>query len=263
MDSLKEKRVTYQDGECRDPIFLSDSKRIVYASTTDELKENPLLLHPSEASASYPMTDLYSSDLSGSDIQRLTQQNGFDGFAWPRPDRPQSIIFSRLVDNRLATFQLNLESRQSIPLLAKKDVSIESLRLSPDKKQWIWIERDKTGATQVLTAPYNFSPSKQQPLGLPAGDYKEILWISPQKILLTAKIQKKYVQFYTWDFEKKCLQGVFDSNTDVSSPRLHAERQGLVYASTSNGVSQIFYKSLPTSTTDTTCLGTSPDSKTK
>lgn len=260
LDTLKERRVTFQDGDCRDPIILKDSKRIVYASTTDELKENPLILRPKDEKAAYPFTELYISDFSGSDIIRLTHQEGFDGFAWPRWDRPQSITFSRLVDSQLAVFQLNLDSQQTVPVLAKKDISIESMQLSPDKKSWSWIERAKSGATQVVTGPFLLAPNKQMALTLPAGEYKEVQWISAQKLLLTARIYKKYFQFYSYDLETKCLQSLFDSNSDLASPRLQIEKQGLVFSSTQDGRSDIFYKSIPTTAAAGTCLN-QPDQK--
>jgi len=245
LDTLKERRVTYQDGECRDPIFLKDSKRIVYASTTDELKESPLIVRSKEEKLPYPLTDLYVSDLSGSDIERLTNQDGFDGFPWPRWDRPQSITFSRYTDSQLSSYQLNLESKHSVLLLRKKDFSIESLQLSPDKKQWAWIERAKTGTTQVWTGPFLLQSNKQTALSLPNGEYKEVQWLAPQKLFITAKIFKKYFQFYSFDLETKCLQSLFDSNTDLASPRLQVERQGLVFSSSQDGRSDIFYKSIP------------------
>ncbi len=259
LETLKERRVTYQDGDCRDPIILKDLKHLVYASTTDELKESPLLLRPKDASSVYPFTDLYQSDFSGSDIDRLTQNAGFDGLPVQRIDRPQSITFSRAHDGKLAAYQLNLESKQSVLVLAKKDISIESLQVSPDKKQWAWIERTSDGKSQVFTGPYSLAASKHVPVELPAGEYKDVQWISPQKILMTAKTIKKYFQFYTYDFEKKCLQSLFDSNTDLSSPRLIAEKQSLIFASSQSGSSQIYYKTLPPPTEP--CLALNSDQK--
>ncbi len=244
LDTLKERRVTYQDGDCRDPIFLQDSKQIVYASTTDELKERPLLLRPKDSVSSYPYTELYLSDESGSNINRLTFEDGFDGRPWPRWDRPQSLTFSRVQNGHVASFQLNMESRQSIPVLAKKDISIESLQLSPDKKQWAWIQRADTGATLVWTGPYLLTPAKQAALTLPAGDYKDVQWMAAHSLLLTAKSLKKNYQFYTYDLETRCLQNLFESNTDLDSPRLNSEGHAVVFTSTQNGTSQIFYKTL-------------------
>jgi Tol biopolymer transport system component len=245
LNTLKERRVTYQDGECRDPIYLSDSKRLIYASTTDELKEKPLLLRPKEATATLPYTELYLSDESGSDIDRLTDADGFDGLPWPRWDRPQSILFSRQQNGVLSTYQMNLESKQSIPVLSKKDISIESLQLSPDKKQWIWIERAAGGASRVMIAPFNMAANKQAPLALPPGDYKEVQWMNPHRLLLTAKMVKRFFQFYSYDLSANCLQTLFESNSDLSSPRLNPEGQALVFSSFQDGASQIFYKTLP------------------
>jgi Tol biopolymer transport system component len=249
LDSLKEKRLTYQDGDCRDPIFLKDESQIVYASNTDELKEKPLLFRHEDKSTSWPPTELYRSDLSGSDIERLTKQPGFDGFPWPRWDRPQSLTYSSLNGAFLEARQLNIESKQSVLLLAKKDRSIESMRLSPDKKQWAWIERAASGEAQIWLAPFALKISQQKALPLPAGEYKEVLWFSESKLLFVAKLPqfKKYQQIYTYDLGTQCLQNLLDTNSDLSSPRPNPEKQGLVFVSSTSSNSDIFYKSIPAS----------------
>jgi Tol biopolymer transport system component len=244
LENLKERRVTYQDGDCRDPILLSDG-RVVYASTTDELKERPLLLQKKPDPSPYPPTDLYVSEVSGSDIIRLTQHGGFDGFPWQRPDRSESILYSQWSGQNLDVHQLNLISKNSIPLLNKKDVSIESMRLSPDSKQWAWIERTADGKTQILLSPSSLAPSKQKTLSLPKGDYKSLIWASNQKLIFAARALKKYDQLYSLDLSNNCLQSLFDANSDLGSPQLNAEKNALVFTSSSGGSSQIFYKSLP------------------
>lgn len=245
LEGLKERRITYQDGECRDPIIFRDD--IIYASTTDELKERPRLFQKSQENSPYPPTELYESGISDINIDRLTHHPGFDGFPWPRPDKSSLLLFSQWNGKGLEVHQLNLKNDGILPLLSKKDRSIESLRPSPDDKQWAWIERLPDSTTQVVVSPSGFATNKQKVLNLPKGDYKDLIWATDKKLMMSAKSLKKFYQLYSFDLEKNCLQSLFDSNSDLSSPQLHSERQAIVFTSTSDGNSQIFYKSLTTS----------------
>lgn len=77
-DLLQEKfrRVTWQDGEV-ESFDVSDNDKLVYASTTDEIKEHP---HPTERPAEQGLpSEIYLSDRYGDEIRRLTTHPGFDG----------------------------------------------------------------------------------------------------------------------------------------------------------------------------------------
>jgi Tol biopolymer transport system component len=73
----KERRITYSDGEDSDPQYVLGGNKIVYASTTDELKERPKLFGNELPTEQNPPTEIYLSDLSGIEIQRLTHHPGF------------------------------------------------------------------------------------------------------------------------------------------------------------------------------------------
>lgn len=74
--SGRERRVTWHDGDV-ESMDVGPGDRLLYASTTDEIKERP---HPSERpSAQGQPTELYLSDRFGHQIDRLTRRPGFDG----------------------------------------------------------------------------------------------------------------------------------------------------------------------------------------
>lgn len=247
LTTLKEKRVTYQDGDCRDPILLNDGQTLVYASTTDELKERPILFRKDKTLPPLPPTELYLSDISGSEILRLTHREGFDGLAWPLPKRPESLVYSILDGKNLEVRQINLKSKKTIPIMAKRNRSVESLRPSLDGNRWAWIERSPTAETQVFVGQLDSPKGKDRILTLPKGDYKELVWLGEHKLILNAKIFKEFYQLYSLDLISECLTPLMDSESDLFSPRVHHGKQGLIFSSSSNGHSQIFYKSIATS----------------
>ncbi len=71
----KERRITFQTGTLAEPqILLGD--QIAYLSTTDEDKELSDTVVPA---AGLPRTEIYLSDDRGREIERLTENAGFDG----------------------------------------------------------------------------------------------------------------------------------------------------------------------------------------
>ncbi len=246
LENLKEKRITYQDGECSGAALLKDG-RVVYASTTDENKERPRLLFKQDPAEGTTPTEIYLSPLNGDQIERLTRHPGLDAAPWPRQDRPDSILFSRESGKKMEILQMNIKSGQITPMLSAKDRSVESLRHSPNKKMWAWIETNGEQVSEVMISPPGFVAGKRKTLSLPVGHYRDLLWVDDQKLILSGKTLKKNYQLYSYDLNSNCLQNVFETETDLTFPQLHSERQALIFASTANGSTQIYYKSLPTS----------------
>lgn len=91
------RRVTWQDGDI-ESFDVGPDGRLLYASTTDELKERP---HPSERSPDEGLpTEIYLSDRFGENIQRLTDHPGYDGQVL-FSSRPGEITFLSRVKGAL------------------------------------------------------------------------------------------------------------------------------------------------------------------
>jgi Tol biopolymer transport system component len=241
LETRREKRVTFQDGDCFSPVFLKNGKQLVYASTTDELKEKPVLFQKKSEAAPWPPADLYLSDTAGTTINRLTHRAGFDGQPWPRLEK--SLVFAQANNALLEAWQIHIDSKKSIPLLTKKDKSVENLRFSPDNKQAIWIERSPD---QLMLAPANNLHSGKA-LKLPVGSYRDISWVSNQKVFFSAQTLKKFYQIYSYDVQTNCLQNLVESTSNLFSPQLASEGAAVIFTSQPTAGSQIFYKSLTAS----------------
>lgn len=255
LEQLAERRITYQDGESRDPFLSRDGKKVIYASSTDELKERPLLLQKASKDpvvTTWPPTDLYESDLSGADIRRLTTRPGFDGFPWPRNDK--SIYFSRLNGSRLEIWQLNLQTKNASPLLIRKDRSVFSLRLSPNGKNWVWIESDANQKTSLHWADLGFRENAAARINL-EGTFDSVDWLDDDKIYLSAKLnygRPKVSQIYSYELKTQCLKYLVEHSSNLTSPQINPTRESLAFSSDANGSRNIYYKSL--SSNDSACL---------
>lgn len=248
LEQLAEKRITYQDGESRDPFLTRDGRKVIYASSTDELKERPLLLSKvsgNQADTTWPPTDLYESDLAGIEVRRLTQRPGFDGFPWPRNDK--SIIYSQNKNGRLEVWQLNLQSKEQIPLLSRKDQSIFSLRLSPNGKYWAWIESGN-GVTKLHWSPLTFKEDPGAAINL-EGNFDSVDWLDDEKLYLSGRMNYRHPktsQIYTYELKTQCVKYLVEHSSNLSSPQINPTRESLAFSSDANGSKNIYYKSLST-----------------
>ena len=113
MPSGEERRLTFQDGENRDPSYHPRGMKVLYASSTDELKEqswrsilkgvdSPLL---SESLVSY---EIYLSYRNGTQIQRLTKSPSLDANASFHPSG-KFFLFSTMRTGQLDIFMMDIE----------------------------------------------------------------------------------------------------------------------------------------------------------
>jgi Tol biopolymer transport system component len=85
----RERRLTFQDGEVESIIPGHKANEIFYASSTDEIKEIPDFIRKATQKDTIPLTnffgnplpraEIYSSDINGDKISRVTKSPGFDG----------------------------------------------------------------------------------------------------------------------------------------------------------------------------------------
>ncbi len=151
MDLLrnKERRVTFSDGDAFDAIYISRSE-ILYASTTDEIKESPLLNKTFDKD--YPPSDLYISDLYGTNILRLSPQPGFDAepLFLSTPAKP-AIVFASRRGDLMGIYRVDLKHMPVSLISAQKDKEKRFPTLTPDQLQMAWVEKDlKTNEQSVV-----------------------------------------------------------------------------------------------------------------
>ena len=140
-----ERRVTFQNGSTFQPHYHAKEPWIVYSSSTDELKENPPMLHPNSQLGKLPYPyqepmEVYTHSLRGFEIQRLTDHQGFDGEARFGAD-PNNLTFTRVtgLKTEIINFHRSLHTAHTIKDLGANPTQYTT---APDGKTHAWIEWD-------------------------------------------------------------------------------------------------------------------------
>lgn len=242
----KERRVTFSDGDAFDAIYISD-KEILYSSTTDEIKEIPLLNKNVEKE--FLPSDLYMSDLYGNDILRISQQPGYDGESLflAHPTKPFILFTSRRGD-LLGIYRLDLKHLPVSLVSAEKGKEKRFPTMTPDRTQVAWIEKNLENNEQSLVL---FKLKSKIPLVLKKGEgvYRDLYFAprSPQRLFYSIlRNGEKQYQLEVFDIEKQCTQVVFKGNDSLYSPVLSDEStERLAFARSFQDKKQIYIVNLP------------------
>lgn len=249
MDLLKnkERRVTFSDGDAFDAIYMSEAE-ILYASTTDEIKESPLL--NKSFNKDYPPSDLYMSDLYGNDILRITQQPGYDGepLFITHPTKPFILLTSRRGD-LLGIYRIDLKHLPVSLISAAKEKEKRFPTMTPDRTQIAWVEKDLKTEEQSLVL---FKLKGKIPFVLKKGEglYRDLFFAprAPERLFysILRKGEKQY-QIEVYDTEKQCTQVVFKGNDSLFSPVVTNEStERLAFVRLFQDKKQIYIVNLPT-----------------
>ncbi len=262
LETHRERRVTFSDGDAFDAAYIS-SNELIYASTTDEIKESPFIhrAHSNEI----PPSDLYMSDLYGTEILRLTKQPGFDGspLLFPHPEKP-FIIFSSRRGQLYGIYRLDLENLPVSLVAAEKGKEKKHPTISPDGQQVVWIEKDLNSLEQSLVM-YNLKTKKAKVIPRQPGQYRDLFYAprSPDRLFYSVQHanQSKY-QIEVYDIAKNCTQVVFKGADDLFHPAVSNETaERLIFARTFQDKKQIYIARLPADLGP--CLETPPQATLK
>ena len=244
LENFREKRITYQDGDCLEAEYTPDGNKMIYASTTDELKERPKLLHP--AKEERPPTELYLSDLRGVEIERLTHLAGYQGeVSWVSPHQ---ILFSSEKNGSLEIHTLTLPGKQSSIWQSDKQGTLDLPTVNSNGRLSAWLSSAPTQAIQIHTK----KNSKNYSFELPFTEVQSLQWIEmpDKKTWLMMSAKKKgdpYLAAWLLDTDQKCTQAFFQEKGDVAD--LRVSNQGkILFTLQIEGKSQLFLRDFPSLT---------------
>ena len=170
---MKEKRLTFHNGENRHPSYHPEGQKIVYSSSTDELKESPQFVKEALGKlkrnsglwdrkvASFQRTykdsefhEIYSSHRDGSHIQRLTHSPNFDGGARYHPTG-RFLIFSTVRTGYLKIFTMASNGKRQ-KIWSRGSHLDDEAHFSKDGQKVVWVRYSKTlGESQIYMAQTN------------------------------------------------------------------------------------------------------------
>jgi dipeptidyl aminopeptidase/acylaminoacyl peptidase len=242
----KERRVTFSDGDAFDPTYVSDSE-IIYASTTDEIKENPIGNRTIDSKN--PPSEIYMSDLYGGEILRLNVQPGYDAepIFVAHAAKPY-ILFSSHRGDLAGIYRLDLKNLPVSFLSVEKGKERRSPAVSPDYKQIAWIEKDLANEEQSLVL-YTLKGKISLVLKKGEGDYRDLFWSPRVPNRLFYSILRKGEKFYQIEsllMETGCTQVVFKGTDSLLYPTLSNESpERLAFARVFQDKKQIYMVPLP------------------
>lgn len=242
----KERRVVFSDGDAFDATYINDNE-ILYSSTTDEIKEYPL---PNKNfSKEYPPSDLYMSDLYGSEILRLTMQPSFDGEALylSHTAKPYILFTSRRGDIT-GVYRLDLQNLPVTLISAESNKEKRYPAVTPDQKTLAWAEKDlNTGDQKIIL--YDLKKKSTTVLKSNDGDYKDLIFAPRPPDRLFYSVLRKGQQHYqieVFDLKKQCTQVVLKGQDSLLSPAISNESaERLAFSRLFEDKKQIYIVNLP------------------
>ena len=236
-----DRRLTYQDGEVFSVIPLNE-EQIIYASNTDEIKEQPFAGEPNKH---YPKAELYLSDLYGSEISRLTNSPGFDGEMIQVPPR-KSLLFTSTRAGTPGLFWLDLQT-DKIQVFAHDKVKPQrSAALSFDGKALFWIEEDlKEKSNTIMTS--DLSGKKRKGVLTLKGVVNSLLPARNGLIIYGWQPDgASFNQLDIFDPEKICTQSLLKTKLNFSEPQFSVKNPSLILVRVfNNDKSQVYRWQMP------------------
>jgi Tol biopolymer transport system component len=246
-------RLTYQDGHLMNPVYLKEGQSILYSSTTDENKENPVFLSeslglkswsPSNSPASGALlfqeaflpTELYWSDPSGVKIRRLTFRPGFDGQISAHP-AGSSFVFSSLRKKHSQLFSYSLNKKKPDPLFRSQFDELYP-HYSLDGKRLTWVRKEK-GVYRIMVA--DALGRTPQSITTRNATYHSPKWHPKgEHILFSANTYDANFELYVSRSDGSCTQRLTYTRFDEGQPHFSPDGSKILFTSNKEGHPQLF-----------------------
>jgi Tol biopolymer transport system component len=245
---MTEKRITFHDGDDRTPTYTPDGLKVLFASTTDEIKEEPFAverLMKNYASESFdkrskangrPYKDmtvdgyeLYLQTLNARTIERLTKSPGSD--VDPDVDaKGKKVVFSSVRDGD-GTFHIYTMTVGKAPVrISDGKVADRGPRYSPDGQALVWWRETvgNTESSQLIVATAGFRKQKVlleggalniQPSWHPAGT----------ELVFSSSRGGGSFNLYTIDVAGTCLKRLTSADFDQLSPAFSPDGKRILF----------------------------------
>lgn len=256
----RQRRVTFHDGDNASPRYDSSGKYILYASTTDEIKEDPVFIQKSLSELSprhstktvgsssdslsfVPLFnapfEIYRSTSFGNQIERLTTSKKYDSEGSYHPSHP-SILFTSLRSGQPKLHLMSVDGKSVRTLSRQNFIEMEGqfhpsghkivfVRYSPDMKSSHLISLDtQKGEEFALTEGAGVHLS---PMWHPDG----------QKIVFSSNGEDaNNFELYSINGDGSCRQRLTYSLGDDSFPAFSPDGKSIVFSSTRTGTKQLY-----------------------
>lgn len=262
--TFRERRLTYQDGDIESFAISTSGKHLAFSSTTDELKERPKALFPTQEK--FPPTEIYLSDIRALHIDRITEEPGYQGqVEWWGP--PDTLLFASESKDNLEIKSLTLPKNEienwsvlqsdSSSLLTKLSqtpaLDFQKVATGSSPARGLAIKKTTTTATHPSVLIWNKNKSwAYQFIGHPPTALRPTpQWIDKKEALpsLVALVAKPsaglYSQGFLWDYQKNCHWVVASGKGNVRDLVVDSKNEKIAFTLELSENSQIFVRDFP------------------
>ena len=253
----KEKRITHQRGDLTNGFYFDKKGEIIYSSSTDEEKETPYVLkkHLDRFPASvkndsffhvdFRPQEIYKSQIDGSDVQRLTEFSGYDGFPIYLQSKDR-LYFSRWNKGQLSLYAKSMSKNLAPWKVAKTAGHDLGLQISPTENQFIWYRFSPDfKSSQVLLSDLNFKSPLY--LTLESGVNWSPTWHPNGKTVIYSARTNNQRDFdlYEVSVNGECRRQLTSFSGDEFYPTVSPDGRTILFTSTQAGREQIYKMGYP------------------
>lgn len=248
LDLLKmsERRVTFQDGDVSGPSYFPSGDRILYASSTDEIKEEPYVLKrlketylaPEPRASNEEVAELYEQTLDGNELTRLTDRPGLD----KDPALGKNMLVYSAKEGEQTHLYL-IKGKQAPHRLSNEPAHDESGHFSIDGLALTWSRRSEDSQTaRIMLTDGDFRTPRAltssgfldlQPTWHP--NHEEIVFSSNR-----GSQTKDVFNLYSIDRKGQCLKRLTHVEGLLLHPVFHPDGKQVAFTLVRQGQSQVY-----------------------
>ncbi len=251
-DLKNDRRLTFHDGDDQGIAINAKNQQLVYASTTDTNKEEPVYLQSAlgktapelPSAGGRPMWsmmnfELYRAEKDGTAIDRLTKNPGFDGEATVDP-KGQSLVYTTLRQGRSTLMRSDLKGDNAAVLVTGEGHDSQA-QYSPDGQDLVFVRYAPDGqSSQIWLLPKGKKKAKAVTEG--PGIRWTPSWHSNNNVILFSSNHQDLHNFEIYSINKDatCLQRLtYEVGQDLL-PVSWPDGKRLVFTSDRSGAYQLY-----------------------
>lgn len=244
---MTERRLTFHDGDDSDPAWTATGK-FVYASGTDELKEDTVALgrlretygRASKAPKVDPAlaSEIYLQRLDGREIERLTSNDGYDGQPTPDPKTWRLAFVSDRGGKGRAIYMLD---KRGTKRWSDAKAVEENPRISRDGQWLAFSRKSENGKSSQIFVAENLDAKKARALTSNGSRDVSPVW-SPKGdwVLFLSDRGRGKRNLYAVARDGSCLKRVTEADFDIEDLDWSPDNGKVAFVSSMSGVRQIY-----------------------
>jgi Tol biopolymer transport system component len=247
----KERRLTFHDGEDTCAFYHPRDGKFFYSSTTDEIKEEKQLdkktaqIAPlvstdvGDLSGELPPFEIYESGLNGTNIERITNSEGYDSEVSVHPSGG-SIIFSSGRTGDIELHSLDLKTR-GVKRITSEPGPDGGAFFSPKGRQIVWRHFNPEMTVSHIMIASQWGGERKALTTKKAVHWAPYWHPSGKEIIFSSnRDEAQNFELYVVDVKGLCLKRLTYSVGSDTNPSFNPDGTKVIFTSNRSGQNQLY-----------------------